>query len=369
MRRDLNALALVPYPLGFAPSQRFRIEQWAPLLAEHGVRCEVAPLIDSPLFRRLNSPGRPLGKVIGVLRAAARQWRRVATEVRRYDLVFLHREALVFGPALLERLVARSRPTVFDFDDSIWLANENRVNPLAKWVKCPGKTRVIAAHARAVMAGNRYLATWAEQYNAAVHVVPTTIDMETYARQKTHEDADVPVIGWSGTTSTLRYLEVLLPVLQDAARRRRFRLLVIYNGSPQRWPLPDVEWRPWSASSEVDDLLAMDIGLMPQPDEEWAKGKCGLKALQYMALGIPTVASRNGVLPEIIQHGRSGLLATSHPEWIDALTMLVDDWKVRADIGREARTTVDERYGAAAHVPRIARILRDVWESSVARSA
>src|SRR5262249_52272740 len=147
----------------------------------------------------------------------------------------------------------------------------------------------------------------------------------------------------SGTTSTLRYLEFLLPILEEVARRRRFRLLVVYNGPPLRWPTLDVEWKSWAHASEVDDLLSIDIGLMPQPDEEWAKGKCGLKALQYMALNIPAIASRNGVLPEIIDHGRSGLLAADAGEWIEALVMLIDDWKLRSDMGQRARTIVEER--------------------------
>jgi glycosyltransferase involved in cell wall biosynthesis len=354
----VRVLAMVPYPAGQAPSQRFRIEQWMPHLRALGIDCDLASFMDSELYERLARPGDPGRKAAGLLRATVRRWRTLA-ETGAYDLVFLHREAMVFGPAVIERIIARRKPVVFDFDDSIWLRNENRVNPLAAWVKCPGKTRAIARRASAILAGNAYLAEWARDYNRSTYIVPTTIDTEGgYNRQKIHGPTKVPVIGWSGTTSTLRYLEFLRPVLEDLARRRPFRLRAICDGPAVRWPGLDMDWRSWSSAREVDDLIPFDIGLMPQPNEDWAKGKCGAKALQYMALGIPPVASRNGVLPEIVEEGRSGFLADSPGEWVQRLEELLDDWKLRAAMGEQARSTVQERYSASAHVPRIAHILR-----------
>jgi glycosyltransferase involved in cell wall biosynthesis len=351
---------MVPYPAGQAPSQRFRIEQWMPHLRTLGIECDLAPFMDSELYEQLARPGDPGRKAAGLLRATTRRWRTLA-ETGVYDVVFLHREAMAFGPAVLERIIARRKPVVFDFDDAIWLRNENRVNPLAAWVKCPGKTRTIAKRASAVLAGNAYLAEWARRYNRSTHIVPTTIDTEgSYSRQKAHGPSEVPIIGWSGTTSTLRYLEFLRPVLRELSRGHRFRLRVICDGAPVHWAEVEMDWRTWSSAREVDDLILVDIGLMPQPDEEWAKGKCGAKALQYMALGIPPVASRNGVLPEIVEEGRSGFLAHTPREWVERLEELLDDWKLRAAMGEQARLTVQERYSAKIHVPRIADILHSV---------
>ncbi len=359
-KRSLRVLAMVPYPAGQAPSQRFRIEQWMPHLRAVGIDCELASFMDSELYEQLARPGDPGSKAAGLLRATARRWRTLA-EIGAYDLVFLHREAMAFGPAVLEQMIARRKPVVFDFDDAIWLRNENRVNRLAAWVKCPGKTMTIAKRAAAVVAGNAYLAEWARRYNRSTYIVPTTIDMEGgYNRQKIHAPSEVPIIGWSGTTSTLRYLEFLRPVLEELARRRRFRLRVICDGAPVHWPELKMDWCTWSSAREVDDLIPSDIGLMPQPDEEWAKGKCGAKALQYMALGIPPVASRNGVLPEIVEEGRSGFLADAPSEWMERLEELLDDWKLRAAMGEQARMTVQERYSARIHVPRIADIFCSV---------
>ncbi len=359
-RHSLRVLALVPYPPNQAPSQRFRLEQWMPRLRALGIECHLAPFMDSELYRRLGQRGDLAGQAVGLFRAIARRWG-ILKEIGAYDLIFLHREAVAFGPAGLERIITRRKPIVFDFDDAIWLRNRNRVNPLAEWVKCPSKTRAIAKRASAILAGNAYLAEWARRYNRSTYVVPTTIDTDgAYGRQKRHGPCEVPVIGWSGTTSTLRYLEFLRPVLEELTRRRRFRLLVIYNGPAVQWSRIEMDWRAWDAAREVDDLLQFDIGLMPQPDEEWAKGKCGLKALQYMALGIPPVTSRNGVLPEIIDEGRSGFLAASSGEWLERLEGLLDDWKLRGVMGEQGRMTVGERYSATIHVPRIAEILRSV---------
>lgn len=358
--RSLRVLALVPYPPGQAPSQRFRIEQWMPSFLALGIDCRLSPFIDVELYRRLARAGERVGKGISLLRAAACRWR-ILREIGAYDVIFLHREAATFGPAVLERMIARRKPVVFDFDDAIWMRNQNRLNPLAKWVKCPGKTRTIARRASAILAGNAYLAEWARRHNPSTYTVPTTIDTEGgYSRQKIHGPCEVPIIGWSGTTSTLRYLEFLRPVLGELARRRRFRLRVICDGAPVHWPGVEMDWRTWSSAREVDDLIPFDMGLMPQPNEEWAKGKCGAKALQYMALGIPPVASRNGVLPEIVEEGRSGFLADAPSEWVERLEELLDDWKLRATIGEQARMTVQERYSARIHVPRIADIFRSL---------
>jgi glycosyltransferase involved in cell wall biosynthesis len=360
----LSVCAVVPYPPNTVPSQRYRIEQWIPRLRTFGIDCELMPFFHEETYRLVTGSGGATSKMLGLLRAAL--WRAsLYSQIAMCDAVLVHREAMAFGPALMERMIARRKPLVFDFDDAIWLRNRNRVNPLAEWVKCAGKTATIARSAAAVLAGNRYLASWARRYSPAVHEVPSTIEMEgAYSRQKTHGPAAVPVVGWSGTSSTLRYLEWLRPVLEALARRHRYRLVVIGDGPPLRWPGIDLHWRPWSSAREVEDLLELDIGLMPQPDEEWARGKCGLKALQYMALGIPAVASANGVLPEIVEPGRNGFLAASHTEWLERLEGLLHDWKLRAAMGEEARATVRERYSAELHAPRVASILRSACEAS-----
>ncbi len=355
----LRVLALVPYPLDRAPSQRFRIEQWAPFLRASGVEVTFQPLQDQALFDHLAAPGHPVGKALGVGWAALRRLG-VFGRLDRCDVVFLHREALSFGPALLEPLLARRRPLVFDFDDSIWLPNENPGNPLAPMLKFPGKTAQICSAAALVVTGNDYLADWARRHARWVEALPTTIATEgDYARCKVHRETPSPVVGWSGTRTTERYLHTLSGALGALSRARSVRLRAISNGVPTV-PGLDLEAVPWRAAQEVDDLLSFDVGLMPQPDEEWAKGKCGLKALQYMALGIPPVVSPTGALPSIVEHGVSGFLASDEASWIAALDRLCADAALRTRVGAQARAVVHQRFGARTQAIRLARLLEEV---------
>lgn len=352
----LAVMVLAPYPHDRAPGQRYRIEQWMPRLEELGLRCDLIPFEDDALYRLMERQGQWPRKAARLLGSAVRRFG-VIRQVEKYDVVFLFREAMIFGPALIESLVARRKPVVFDFDDAVWLPRPNVVNPLAPWLKFQGKTRVIARRARAVIAGNDYLAQWARGFNDQVHVVPSTIEMEgPYARGKEPHRGPL-VIGWSGSFSTLPYLEQLRPVLAELGRRRPFKLRVVCNGPRPSWPGIDLEWIPWSSEGEVRDLLGMDIGLMPQPDDQWTKGKCGMKALQYMALGIPPVASGNGVLPKIIKEGVSGFLPNEPAQWLERLETLAADLSLRERMGAEARRTVIDHYSAAAQAPRVAQIL------------
>lgn len=352
-------LGLVPYPPGHAPSQRYRLEQWLPYLGRAGVRVELRSYESPELYRLTANAGRIVSKALGHGAATVRRTG-LLFGLGRYDAVLLHREAMVLGPAWLEPLIARARPMVFDFDDAIWMRNENPINPLAAWLKFPGKTARIVRRSAAVLAGNAYLADWARRYNRNVHLVPTTVDMAVYDREKVHARSERPTVGWTGSRSTLRYLAVLRPVLEELARRRPYRLLVLCDGDRPAWGGLPLEWRTWASARETEDLLEIDVGLMPQPDEEWAKGKCGMKALQYMALGIPPVASRNGALPEIVRDGEDGLLASDDAEWLSHLEALLDDPERRARLGAAARRTVTERFSAAVHAPRVAAILREV---------
>jgi glycosyltransferase involved in cell wall biosynthesis len=362
--RPMSVLVLAPYPFDRAPGQRYRIEQWMPRLKELGIDCELAPFEDDALYDLMEQTGRWPWKASRLLASALRRLS-VIPRAARHDAVFLFREAVIFGPALIESVVARRKPLVFDFDDAIWQARPNVLNPLAPLLKFQGKTATIARHARAVTAGNDYLAEWARRFNSSVFVVPSTIEMSgEYARTKQHAHGGPLVIGWSGSFSTLQYLAQLQPVLTELGRRRPFKLRVICNGPRPDWPGIDLEWIPWSSNAEVRDLLSIDIGLMPQPDDQWTRGKCGMKALQYMALGIPPVVSDNGVLPTIIDDGVNGFLAADPGRWLARLETLATDASLRERMGLAARRTVIERFSAAAQAPRVAAILRGAAGSS-----
>ena len=268
----------------------------------------------------------------------------------------------MLGPAIIERLLRYKRvPIVFDFDDAIFL-HYTYISPISRYLrllKFPGKTKTICELADHVLVGNPYLAEYASKFNSKVTVVPTTINTAVCPINGSKPRSRPPVIGWTGSYSTIQYLDALGPTLQQLAKRERFKLRVI-GVSSYNLPGVDVEAMPWRSETEIADLREMDIGIMPMPDDGWTRGKCGLKALQYMALGIPTICSPVGVNTTIIQDGVNGLIATSETEWLNQLTRLIRSPDLGQELGKAGRVTVETDYSSSMHAERVFKILGSV---------
>jgi glycosyltransferase involved in cell wall biosynthesis len=223
-------------------------------------------------------------------------------------------------------------------------------------LKPVSKVETICRVARHVTVGNAYLARFAQNHAREVTVVPSTIDTDVYQIQSRPRNR-VPVIGWTGSVTTASYLATLAPALRRLREKRDFELRVI--GAKVDIEGLTVCCIPWAADTEPDDLRALDVGLMPLPDDEWSRGKCGMKALQYMALGIPPVVSPVGVNATIVRDGVSGFHARTEDEWIDRIALLLEDEPLRRSLGHEARRTVEASYSARVHAPRIAKVLAE----------
>jgi glycosyltransferase involved in cell wall biosynthesis len=363
MNDRMRVLAVVPYPHDTVPGQRFRIEQWEPFLArDHGIDLTYVPFLDAGAYRMFPKHGHTLKKAAAVVRGFARRLHDVAT-ARRWDAVFLFREAASVGPAFFERLLARRVPYVFDFDDAIFIPQASEANRMFSFLKSHVKTDTIVRLAAHVTPGNAFLAEYSRRFNANVTVMPTTIDTEKYVpRVKTAND--VPVIGWSGSLTTAMYIHEMRDVFAEVAKTHRFRLRIVGAGKFDPVPGVETEVLPWVSATEVDDLAPIDIGLMPLRHDPWARGKCGLKALQYMALGTPAVVSPVGVNTEIIEEGVNGFLASTPEEWAMRLRELVDAPEKRLAMGAAARRTVETRYSARTQVPRLAEIFRSLGKET-----
>jgi glycosyltransferase involved in cell wall biosynthesis len=306
-------------------------------------------MLSSSAMQSLHEPGHVARKAAMVARGFVQRLGDVLA-ARRFDAVYVYRELFPLGYPLFERvLAARGIPYIMDFDDAIWLQNSTAANRLVAPLKFAAKTATIARHASLVTVGNEYLADWARQFQDNVRVIPTTIDTDLYEPEaKPGVLSDDPVcIGWSGSKTTIAHLRTMEDVLVDVQRSRGVQLRVI-GDAEYRLPGAVVDALPWRETTELEDLAPIDIGIMPLPDDEWARGKCGLKALQYMALGIPTVMSPVGVNVEIADGG-AALLASSKEEWRGSLERLVDDVELRADLGRAGRIRVVERYSVEAN--------------------
>ena len=359
----MRVLALVPSVYDTSPGQRYRIEQWEPLLREHGVEITYAPFETEELHATLYTQGRFVEK-LNLVTKALRQRSSLLGNLKAYDLVYVFRETALLGPAVFERLIHRSGvPYVFDLDDAVFVSYKSPSNGYLSYLKFAGKTETSCRLAAHVMAGNPYLASYARRVNENVTIIPTTIDTEKY-KPLSHDRKSGPiVIGWTGSHSTVQHLDTLRETLTKLARQTTFKLRVIGTPSYQIDGI-DIDTMPWRARTELEDLSNIDIGIMPLPDDKWSKGKCGLKALQFMALGIPTVCSPVGVNTDIIQDNENGLLAASEDEWIRKLSILLESPERREQLGRAGRRTVEQKYSAVSQAPRVHEIFKSVAQTS-----
>ena len=332
-----------------------------PFLEEHGFRTTFSPVMRPEEYFALYRRGGHARKALITARGLARRVLDVARS-SKYDIVVVQREAVQLGTSLFERAFGRSRARlVFDFDDAVWIPNASEANRRLAWLKRAGKTAEIIAAADLVFAGNEYLRAYAEQFNPNVRVVPTTIDTSRYRPVINRPHSSKVCLGWSGSVTTLQHFDLLIPVLKRL--RERFGPTLQFNvigDAHYRNDELEIRGTAWNRSSEVQDLSEFDIGVMPLPDDEWARGKCGLKGLQYMSLGIPTVMSPVGVNCEIIQDGKNGLLAGSDSEWLDKLSRLVESTDLRRRLGRAGRETVVRKYSVESQKGRYLDYLREV---------
>jgi glycosyltransferase involved in cell wall biosynthesis len=361
----MRVLAVVPSLYNTSPGQRFRIEQWEPLLRERGVEITYAPFETEDLHSLLYTSGNLTRKVAHVSGAFSKRLSMLRS-VRDFDVVYVFREAALLGPAIVERRIYRSGvPMLFDFDDAVFVSYRSPSNGYLSYLKFAGKTGTICRLATHVTVGNPYLAEYVRRFNSNVTIVPTTIDTRKYIVRRNTGTSDEPVICWTGSYSTVQHLDTLRGALQKLAQRTPFRLRVI--GTP-RYELEgvNVEALPWRAESEIEDLRPADIGIMPLPNDAWSKGKCGLKALQFMALGIPTVCSPVGVNTDIIQNNINGIIAETEDEWVAALSRLIDSRELRLKLGDAGRSTVETKYSAQAQAPRFHQVLESMRRGALA---
>ena len=322
-------------------SSRLRMLQFVPALEAAGIVPALRPLFDDRYLEGLYGGGGRFKPVIGAYIRRFNQLR----QIRGADAIWLEKEALPWMPAVLEStLLPQGVPIVSDYDDAVFHRYDTHGSAFVRRLLGRKIDRIMAASAL-VMAGNGYLADRARAAGAhRVEIVPTVVDVERYRVRPTSTPDAAPVIGWIGSPSTWRdYLEPILPMLLDVASRTGAQIKIIGAGvSADIHPL--VEVLPWSEESEVEQIQSMDIGIMPLDDSPWARGKCGYKLIQYMACGLPVVASPVGVNTEIIENEENGLLASTESEWREALMLLVGDHVLRRGMGMAGRKKIEEHY-------------------------
>jgi glycosyltransferase involved in cell wall biosynthesis len=360
----IRLLVLSPIPEEGAGC-RFRIAQFIPHLEAHGFDVTLRALFTPEFFRQVYRPGNYLRKALTFTSLSIKRLDSLR-DVAQFDLVFIYREVFPIGPPLVERLLTSNGrpPVVFDFDDAIFLPSVSDANRVIGALKVPQKVATIIRRSRHVIAGNPFLAEYARRFNAAVTIVPTSVDTSRFAPAASpRPDSNAPpVVGWIGSPTTAAYIESLSPVLQRVHERHPFTFRVSGTGRPLEIPTVPTENVPWSLAREVELFNSCDVGVYPLADDEWSKGKCGFKAIQFMACGVAVVAAAVGVNRDIIQDGVNGFLASTEAEWIEKLGRLLSNPELRRRFGAAGRRTIEDRYSLRTNAPILAQTLRRAAE-------
>ena len=328
-----------------SPSQRYRFEQYFDFLRANDFDCELSFLIneeDDGFFYR---PGHLIKKFLFTLKSAVKRLKDVM-RADEFDIVFVQREAFMTGSTFFEKRLARSKAKlVYDFDDSIWLMDTSAANKKWEWMKSTKKTAEIISVSSLVFAGNQYLFEYAKKFNNNVKIIPTTIDTTVFKRKQEYKNVDKICIGWSGSITTIKHFEEASVILKKIKQKYGDTVYFkVMGDNTYKNKELNIKGITWSSDTEAEVISSCDIGILPLPDDQWVKGKCGLKGLSYMALEVPTIMSAIGVNTEIIKDGENGFLANTEEEWINKISMLVESFELRKKLGFNGRKTVIESY-------------------------
>lgn len=358
-----SILFLVPHPVQSA-DYRYRTAQFIPALESAGYHCQIWPFSTSRLYSFLSEGGSLPAKISETLFCAARRLLQMP-RVSAFDLVVINREVFPFFTPAMESLVMRYNPrVVYSFDDAVYVGHQDVSRLRHRWLyrfKYGSGINKVLRNSVHVIAGNRILADYARSFNSRVSTIPTVVDCTQYVR-RANRPHDAPItVGWIGSGSTYQHLFEIEPALQALAESNPDKVRFTALGYPGlQLKLPAFRAYTYRLNCEVDYLNSIDIGLMPLPDTPWAQGKCAFKAIQYMAMGIPTVASPVGITSDLIQDSVNGLLASSTAEWFESLNRLLHDEQLRRQIGIEARRTIEREYSLQVWGPRFVSLIEQI---------
>jgi hypothetical protein len=348
----VSVTAETVYP-ALAAGPRVRLVGFVAHLERLGIELRYRPSLNESEYAEIIG-GAALPRKLRALAAGAARTMRME---RDSDLTLVYRLRFLTPLPMPE---ARREPDLYDFDDALWAGSTMPSNRGFGWLKRERRQwEAYVRRARLVIAGNPYLADRARERARRVEVIPSCVEPAAQP-VRTHEEREVVRVGWIGSTSTAPYLDFLMPVFERLnASGRRATLVLVGGGTHLQAPW--IEHLPWSTATEHQLLAGLDIGVMPMPDDPWTRGKCGYKLLQYLAAGVPAVASPVGVNNRMISPER-GRLAGSEEEWLRALQELARDADTRRELGAAGRTFVEREYSYARWAPELAGLIAQLGE-------
>lgn len=344
-------LALVPNQLGHAPGQRGSIELWDSILRPAGVEVDFAPFETEKLQAILYKSGGSLSKAKEMMRGYANRIRLIR-DLDKYDAVFVYREAALFGPAFLERLIARRKPIIYQLDDPLFMPYKSPSNGYLSYLKFFGKIKEIIRMSTVVIVNSSHIREYAEDFNDNIWQIPSVVDTAKFDFKPFPDDLKRVCVGWSGSPTTVRNIKLVEKPLRRLSREKICDILLI-GGT--EFGISDVEYeaKNWNGETEVDDLRRMQVGLVPLPVNTWNKYKFIMKTAQYMALGIVPVATPMASNTEVIRHGENGFFAANDDEWHERITNLVEDAELRNRMSRAAAADAAAKYSLQANAGKV----------------
>ncbi len=345
---------LLPYPIDTVPGQRFRWEQWESLLKKKNIFLKKIFFSDNFFINLKNK--RNIFVIAYYFYLYLRFLILVFFNCNNSTFI-IFRNCTIGGPPIIELFLKLiGKKLIFDFDDAIQYGSENNNNWFfSNLVRCDWKIKIIIKISNLVIAGNKNLKKFAYKFNKNVKIVPTTIDISKYKYLKKNSIKNL-TIGWSGSLSTSKYIENFLPTLIKIQKKKKFKILII--GSKLNIKNKDIICLEWSSKNELKYLNKIDLGLMPLPNNLWTRGKCGLKILQYLSVGIPSVVSNVGINSEIITNGKNGYLIDNKDQWEIYIKKFIKNPKLINKMGSYGRKIVKKNFSNFSIINRLSSILR-----------
>lgn len=370
MPNTKKMLVICPFPQGVAAGQRLKYEQYFDDWRSQGWDINVSSYMDDKMWSVVYKKGNYLSKITGVLRGHFRRLRDIF-RLPRYDAIYVFMWVTPFGTSIMERLVRKfSKRIIYDVEDNVLveqnLPKDHNPNPIMKLLKSTGKTRYLISEADHVITSSPFLNDFCLEINKASSCtyISSSVDTDRFLPATAYSNEKEVAIGWTGTFSSKVFLDLIEPAFKKLAERVNYKLKVIGNFEYELEGV-NLEVVQWTAEHEVRDLQSFDIGVYPLPMDDWVLGKSGLKAIQYMAFGLPTVATNVGTTPMLIDHNVNGMLVKTEDEWVDALEALVKDAKMRKRLGNEARKSAVENYSLKAIASEYRNVLNRVMEKKI----
>ena len=343
-----SILIICPYPKDRAAGQRLKYEQYLERWENLGYKIEISNFMDDSLWNIIHKKGYSLTKIFGVFKGYIKRLKDIF-RLRDYDIVYIHMWVTPFGTTFFERLfIFFSKKVIFDLEDNMFLKsnlrNKDNPNPFASLFKNKNKQLILTKKSNYVITSSPALENICREINIFNNAkyITSSVDTEKFRPNKFNENKKC-VIGWTGTFSSKKYIQSIEDILVELAKTVEFQLHIIGNFDYELSGV-DLKISYWSLEEEVKQMQTFDIGIYPLPRNNWVDGKSGLKAIQYLAFGIPTVATNVGNTPNVITHEEEGILVNSKKEWLSGLKKLVTNRDLRIEMGKKARKKAEKNY-------------------------